>query len=296
MPELLPFRPWTLREWDSDLIAHLKNPERKPDDRSPFVRYARSAALWAEWVRDQVVHQGESAENPTVHVNGHAFRLGITLLDHLRPLVSVLPSAKEPVQRLLEGLQVYVDPIVVVEQSDGSYLVVGNPELFAAAQAYQEEVARPGRTRSSDYCLVAVADSSYLESLEIRPLVYEATRPFEEIANDLLRDGYALSPRQYGPNDLTIDIDGKTFVKSFEANSDWKLVLVRTFGIKTLDNHIKLDNSKEPLSGKKIVLTTPRLSQDVHDIGTERPYGSVIAREVPISGAAMWSLRGFSAE
>ena len=296
MPELLPFRPWTLREWDSDLIAHLKNPERKPDDRSPFVRYARSAALWAEWVRDQIVLQTESNENPIIEAGGVEFQLGITLLDHLRPLVSVPPSAKEPIQRLLEGLQVYVDPIVVVEQRDGSYLVVENHELFAAARAYQEEVARPGRTRSSDYCLVALVDRSYLDSLESRPLVYEVTRSFEDIANDLLRAGYVLSPGQYGPNDLIIEINGKTFVKSFEAKSDWKLVLVRTFGIKTLDNHVKLEDSKESLSGKKIVLTTPSLSHNVHDNGTERPYGSVIAKNAPRSGVAMWSLRGFSAE
>lgn len=293
MSALIPFRPWKFADGDTSPISILIEPERKSDDRSPFVRYARSAALWAEWVRDGVVTQEPEPSHPVICAHGYEFRLSVAPLDSLHPLMSVPPSAKEHRQRLLEGVQLYPDPIVVVARQDGSYTVVANHELFQAAKAYQIEMARPGKVRSSDYCLVAVTDVSYLETLTSQPLTFTSHKSERDIQRDLLDSGYALSPRADDPSKFKVLLGDLTFSKPIESGDHWKHRLAEAFGVKTLDMGSKAATPVSGNSGKKIVLMSPKVARDVQEIGTEYPYGSIATQIVPPTGAMMWNLRDF---
>ncbi|MBS1703924.1 MAG: hypothetical protein JST12_19830 [Armatimonadetes bacterium] len=293
MPNLLSFRPWTLQDWNPEAISQLKNPERKPDDRSPFVRYARAAALWAEWTREGTVVQEHESSFPNVEMGGIEFKFALTRIQSLRPLVSVPPSAKEHYQRLLEGTQVYIDPIIVVPFGDG-YQVVGNHEVFEAAKAYQSDLARPGKIRSSDYCLVAIADEKLLDSVQVRKLTFDSKKTDEDIVNDLLRAKYVLSPRADAPDSIRVEIGDKILVKTPESGGAWKQTLAAAIGAKSLDISSKPNDSGSNVSGKKIVLASPKMSRNVLEIGTEYPFGSVYTEIAPLSGVKMWSLRDFS--
>ena len=143
MSSLLPYSPWNFKDGDASQISSLTEPERKPDDRSPFVRYARSAALWAEWVREDIVALDPEPQSPSERIKGHLFRFLVAPIDSLFGTMSVPPSAKDHQQRLLESTQLYVEPIIVIPSEDDSFQVVGNHELYAAALAYQKELARP---------------------------------------------------------------------------------------------------------------------------------------------------------
>jgi hypothetical protein len=296
MQSLLPFRAWKFKDGDSSPIELLKNPERKPDDRSPFVRYARSAALWAEWVREGLVIQDEEASIPVLEAGGFSFRFGIVPIQTLSPLTSVLPSAKEHGQRLLEGIQLYTDPIVVVSKGD-SYKVVGNHELFESARSYQADVARPGKVRASDYCLVALADEGYLDSIQPQPLIYNSKLANEVISANLQSAGYKPEARADDPTKIAITLeDGKILAKHMETGGQWKQDLAETIGVRTLDLSFKNLSEVLNIAGTKIVFSSPKVMQEILNIGTELPFGSVFANIVPPSGVTMWSLKDFRIE
>jgi len=293
MSALIPFRPWKFVNGDNSQISNLKEPERKPDDRSPFVRYARSAALWAEWIREEIVIQEEEPSFPTLESEGYTFKLAVASLDAMRPLMSVPPSAKEHRQRLLEGVQLYPDPIVVVENQDGSFTVVANHELYEAAKTYQSDMARPGRLRSSDHCLIAIADESYLTTLIPQPLSYITQKDSLEVQASLLEMGYVLSPRADDPSKYNVVLGDQVFTKELSSGGEWKPALATAIGVKSLDISSKIHEGSVNDSGKKIVLTSPKVTKDVQEIRAEYPYGSIGVQIVPKSGAMMWSLRDF---
>ena len=118
MSDLSPYRPWKFKDGEGDRISGFMNPDRNKDDRSPFVRYARSAAMWAEWVREGIVVLDPEIQSPKLEVDGIGFQYGLMPLEQLRPLVSVPPSAKDHHQRLLEATQLYSEPILVVPYGD----------------------------------------------------------------------------------------------------------------------------------------------------------------------------------
>jgi hypothetical protein len=132
---------------DIDALLELLQPERKPDDRSQFVRYARIAAQMAEWDRNGTNKRSTSLSAPSTE----EFEYGVARLSDLSCSVEVAPRDKEEPQRILEATQIYFQPILVSSEGE----VLGNYQLFAAAKAIQEDLARPGKERASDYCLVA---------------------------------------------------------------------------------------------------------------------------------------------
>ncbi len=293
MSELLPFRPWRFANANLAWAEELKNPERKADDRSPFVRYARSAALFSQLVRDQEVTLAVNPELPSINSGGIDFHYGVAKLDDIRTTMSVLPSAKEHIQRVLEGIQLYIDPIVVVSNPVGGYLAVGQHELLAAAKAYQDEMRRPGKERSSDFCLVAVASEKILDQVQVQPLAYENIRGSAETVKGLVAAGYSLSPRTDDPSTVSIDVEGQQYSKSVANNANWKEELMAALGVRSLDlNSIREPESGEP-SGKKNVLTAPTPSINVLKSGFEAPYNAYRAQILPPSGVMMWSLRDF---
>lgn len=151
---MLELRPFRVLEFlgEPDELETLLAPERKPDDRSQFVRFARIAAQLAEWDRTQKTRRSVKQESPVVD----GFRYGVALLDELKATQNVVLAKYAEPQRLLEATQIYFAPIVVLE--NGS--VVGSHAQFSAAKAFQAEMARPGKVRSSDFALVAIAPFS----------------------------------------------------------------------------------------------------------------------------------------
>ena len=296
MPNLLPFRPWTFANGDTRQISALKEPERKADDRSPFVRYARSAALWAEWVREGVVVQASEPFIPTKDVNGFELTFGILPIEALEPTMSVPPSGKEHLQRLLEGVQLYVDPILVLPMESGKYKVVGNHELFEAAKAYRDDMARPGRVRSSDHCLVAVVNEEFLSQIGVQDRVFVTNKDEEAIEADIQSIGFAGSPRADDPSKFSIQIGSKSFNKAPEKGSDWQVSLAQALGIRTLDLSSNTGSFESNSSGKKIVLTSPPVTKRVLELGILYPFGSLTQELDVVSGAIMWSLRDFQTE
>ena len=296
MPSLIPYRPWNFRDRDANQISRLMNPERNKDDRSPFVQYARSAAMWAEWVREATVVLDPELQTPMVEVEGNSFRYGLLSLDTISPLVSVPPAAKDHHQRLLEATQLYSEPIVVIPAGDDRFTVVGNHELFAAAKFYQAELIRPGKQRSSDVCLVAVCSEQYFAKVQVRHLNFASARSVGDIRSDLIATGYADSPRTDDPTAVTILLGGETFSKPLESGNHWTQHLAAILGLRGLDF-----GSNDPLlaikAGQtKVTIVSPPISQSVLNIGSEFPYGSYEANISPLRGANMWSLRDFRAE
>jgi hypothetical protein len=146
---MLELRPYRVLEYhgDIDALLELLQPERKPDDRSQFVRYARIAAQMAEWDRNGTNKRSTSLSAPSTE----EFEYGVARLSDLSCSVEIAPRDKEEPQRILEATQIYFQPILVSSEGE----VLGNYQLFAAAKAIQEDLARPGKERASDYCLVA---------------------------------------------------------------------------------------------------------------------------------------------
>ena len=146
---MLELRPYRVLEYHGsiDALMELLQPEREPGDRSQFVRYARIAAQMAAWDRDGTNKRSTALASPVTE----GLQYGVARLADLSCSVEVAPRDKEEPQRILEATQIYFSPILV--SADGE--VLSGFELFAAAIALRDELARPGKERASDYCLVA---------------------------------------------------------------------------------------------------------------------------------------------
>ena len=265
---------------------------RNKDDRSPFVRYARAAAQWAEWVREEIVVIDSGPHTPTIDQDGQSFTYAVAQVDQLVATMSVPPAAKDHQQRLLEATQVYAEPIIVVETGD-RFTVVGNHELFAAALAYQKELARPNRQRSSDLCLVAVVDPSYMVTVRTNPLMYESDQPPDAIKTGLRQLGYAVSPRTDDLSTVSLLVADETWTKELQRAGDWKEQLSQVLSIKSLDFPLGEASNSAPTQRTKVTLLSPQLSTNVQQIGMEFPYSALTSTIVPVPGANMWSLRDF---
>ena len=146
---MLELRPYRVLEYHGsiDALMELLQPEREPGDRSQFVRYARIAAQMAAWDRDGTNKRSTALASPVVD----GFEYGVARLSDLSSSVEVAPRDKEEDQRILEATQIYFSPVVVSAAGE----VLAGFELFAAAIALRDELARPGKERASDFCLVA---------------------------------------------------------------------------------------------------------------------------------------------
>lgn len=115
-------------------IVHLTLPESKPDDRSKYVKYARSAALLTEWRREEIL---APEGRPTLYRYTQSFRVGadetytrtsvIALLKVepydrgvVLPHERTFPKHKEDRQRLLEATRTHLEQIFgLFEDPDG---------------------------------------------------------------------------------------------------------------------------------------------------------------------------------
>ena len=293
MSSLLSYRPWNFRDGDASQISALTEPERKSDDRSPFVQYARSAAMWAEWVREEVVGLDPEIQMPSVEVEGHSFQFALVPIDSLVPLVSVPPSARVHQQRLLEATQLYSEPIVVIELDDGMFSVVGNHELFSAAKAYQQELARPNKQRPSDFCLVAVADESFLTTIGANPLSFCSPRPLDVLGRGLIEAGYAVSPRTDDPHQTTLQVAGENYLCPFPGDGSDLEKLREILGVRSLDSSSDSIKSDATNGSPIVTLLARQLTKSTLNSRFAYPYLAYTNSILPLPGANMWSLRDF---
>ena len=232
------------------------------------------------------------SQHPNVEVDGHNFRYGLIHLDSLFGTMSVPPSAKDHQQRLLEATQLYSEPILACPVGD-RFAVVGNHELYAAAKAYQAELARPGKVRASDSCLVAVCDKNYLQEIAAVPLTFASDKPSDLLRDDLLATGFAVSPRTDDPTEIAIWLGDETFSCPLESGSQWTQRLGHALGVRSLDFGSIDPEFAAKADQTKVTLVSPQLKESVLEIATEFPYGSYQADIKPLPGANMWSLRDF---
>ncbi len=106
-------------------IVHLTLPEQKEDDRSKFIKYARSAALLAEWRRDQalVLEDKPAIYRYTQKFHlphfGHLTRTSIIVLIKTEPYdkgvvlphEQTFPKHKEDRLRILEATRAHLESI-----------------------------------------------------------------------------------------------------------------------------------------------------------------------------------------
>lgn len=299
MNRLLPLRPWRFAEAESlapalvnitdsesllenpDSVLHLAGFERKSDDRSPFVRYARGAATWSRWVLNGVVKQDEDASLPVVD----GFTYGLAPVASLRSSTGIKPAIREHYQRILEGTQIYFEPIVVTED----LTVIGNTSLYHAALEMAQDFARPGKVRASDYALVAIA-----------PLGWEqhVTRNWIEVQtkNVDLDQLTALSPRTEDLCQAQVKIGEQTYCLDNTSQADWLAKLTGALGASTLNLNLKVvDATSTPSPGTAWVLPP---CPTLQTLGTEEqfPFDSFSNNNVPDAGAILWNLRDFRPE
>lgn len=274
-------------------IEALRNPERNKDDRSPFVRYARSAAMWAHWVREGEAVLNPESQNPVVEVEGHRFQYGLMHLDSIVGLMSVPPSAKDHQQRLLEATQLYSEPIVVCPLDESRFVAVANHELLSAAKAYQAELARPGKQRPSDFCLVAICDPGYLATIERAPLHFASDKSIGSLEEELKAAGFAVSPRTDDPAKISVSLPGETMSMELESGGLWTQRLGHALGIRSTDFGSNEADFTLKAGQTKVTLLSPELTLSVLNVGAEFPYGAFRANIKPLPGANMWSLRDF---
>ena len=117
-------------------VVHVTLPEGQPDDRSKFIRYARSAARLAEWRREGIlaaetkpVFYRLTQRYPMPHFGDHFERTSLIALMRLEPFGSrVLPHEETSIRpredrlRLLEATRSHVEPILgVLEDPSGDF-------------------------------------------------------------------------------------------------------------------------------------------------------------------------------
>lgn len=299
MAPLLPFRPWRFAEADSvapplvqindpepylenaNSVLHLAGFERKSDDRSPFVRYARGVATWQRWVQSDVVRQDEEAG--TFEIDG--FRYGLAPILSLRSSVSMKPAIREHYQRILEGTQVYFEPIVINE--NGS--VIGNWELFEAAKEFSSDMHRAGKVRPSDYALVAVAPAGWESAMTRHWVEVNAKAPNLDPLS-------ALSPRTEDPRFPTINVDGKAYQIDNIAYPDWLAIVTGSLGVATPNLNLKVQDLTEKPAPGKAWLLPPAPTLETLGQPEQFPFDSLSNSNVPKSGAILWNLRDFRSE
>lgn len=226
MIPLQPFRAWHLAlsrraEW-----VELLKSERNSNDRSQFVRFARIAATWMEWLKLGDLFQDEAESLPQIQVGQYTATVGVAMLDNLSATQSVLPKDKEESQRILESLHVFMEPIFVLPNGK----VIGQHSLFAAAKGMQEDLNRPGKVRPSDFALVAVLPIESLTELEWQALEITGAR-LDQFAPDSL----PISSTDQGLK-LELHVDGSTYLLDWSEKTVEELekaLMIRKLDVST---------------------------------------------------------------
>ena len=308
-------------------IAQLTANESQSDDRSKFVRYARSSALWAEWQRSGMVVRDDQKAFHILEVEGHRWLMGVMELgqesQNLRTLQVPPPAHREHKQRLLEATQMYYEPIVVVgnlssplksltdsgeclipaEEAltfEEGFLVEENSDLADAAYAFQSDMARVGKIRPSDHALVAidladqVAEPSYLAFQKL-PVDFES---LPKLLNDI---GFRQTTRQEVPNELQVFLPGSEVSFTYnhvgvESGPIWR-ELQRVLSLRSINLNLQTRNLVEAEASMSdttgIVIRMPKIPISLMSPYVGSPLGSFAVAKVPSAGAIMWSLRDF---
>ncbi len=138
-------------------VVHLTLPEQLPDDRSKFVKYARSAARLEEWRRDGKVHREERpafyrySQDFTVPGTGQTFhRTKLIVLLKVEPYENgvilpheqTFPKHKEDRLRILEATRSHLECIFGLYEDDDTSvhnLATGVPGQDVAAFSTPED-------------------------------------------------------------------------------------------------------------------------------------------------------------
>lgn len=117
-------------------VVHLTLPEASPDDRSKYIRYARSAARLAEWRREGFLARDArpafyrlTQSYPMPHYGEHFTRTSVIALLKLQPYGSLIQPhekvavrAREDRLRLLEATRTHLEPILgIVDDARGEF-------------------------------------------------------------------------------------------------------------------------------------------------------------------------------
>lgn len=137
-------------------IVHMTLPESKPDDRSKFVKYARSSALLAEWTRDGIL---KKEEQPVLYRYTQTFSLSQTGETYTRSSIIVLlktepyengvvlphertfPKHKEDRLRVLEATRAHLEEIFGLFEDPGAeiYKLIADAPVGPAVSVDSED-------------------------------------------------------------------------------------------------------------------------------------------------------------
>ena len=267
--------------------------DRINTDRSQFVRFARMTATWMQWGKEGVITQANEATSPSIVIQNDEFKFGVCLLSELASTESVVPATREEEQRTLEAMQVYFRPIVVTLGGQ----VIGNHDMFAAAKSMQSDLARPGKIRPSDYCLVAITNPSKVVLNEFS-FSSTTTENRDIVTTQLLENGFSNQLPQNGETALEISWnDSNLFVLPAKC-LHWKSVLEQVFKVRKLDINANPISSGESTKAFDVTIKT-HLKEDFfssveHNESIELLPGTIVIANTPQSGTIMWSPREFS--
>lgn len=100
----------------------LSQPEGLPDDRSKYIRYARSAARIAEWRRSGTLAADPEPAFYRVQIDQTPLVAALVRIDEIGALETTTVKRRDERLRVIEAAQTYFDlPVVVVNDPDGSW-------------------------------------------------------------------------------------------------------------------------------------------------------------------------------
>jgi uncharacterized protein (DUF1015 family) len=154
-------------------IVHLTLPEANPDDRSKFVKYARSSALLNEWRRDGFL---QMEERPAIYRYTQTFKIDPAGADLVRTAIITLlktepydrgvvlpheqtfPKHKEDRLRILEATRAHLECIFGLFEDDGGiYRSICDAPASGLVTASSDD--------GVDHVLEPIVDSQALDAL-----------------------------------------------------------------------------------------------------------------------------------
>jgi uncharacterized protein (DUF1015 family) len=169
-------------------IVHLTVPEGKPNDRSKFVKYARSAAALSQWRREEILVLGSQPAfycfTQIIEDASQTTLFGLLKIDSSVTHAEPSNKPKEDRLRLLEATRANLEPVLAICENPGSInkapnrlqsitdqaeiaaiqaqlapqniRIVDNADTFDAAVAFRQELGPREQMVPEDYLLVAL--------------------------------------------------------------------------------------------------------------------------------------------
>lgn len=284
MLNLLPMRVSKFSEAERNHLLTLIATSREDSDRSQFVRFAKMTQTWLNWVQEGIVVEDQTEQI----IEDDDFTYGIALLDDLTPTQSVLPVEKEQAQRIIEALSVHLQPIVI--NSNG--VVLDNHIQYHAAKGLQEEMARPGKVRPTDYAFVAAAKNPIQKETT---LAIQSSVPPEQAFEKLKQTGQTFN-RSDVPAKIHLTDKVQEWALNLESDG-WLQQIEDAFKLRKLDlNLIEVKTEGEGLdhlASLKVTISPDFLNKSGFRLPNLAPAGSIRLDKLPKIGHIMWSSRSF---